>query len=144
MKKLFTLLVIALVGCGYNDYANNSTIAVGEIEAIEIAPDVEEIIEIGQGETVFRFEVKDDINRLSAWNVHTDETTVGAALLSVGLIAGEEQSMGFMVTTVNGITADFNANGTWWGFYVNGEFATSGVDSTHIEAGVTYAFVFTK
>ena len=97
-------------------------------------------IAIGQGETVFRFEVTDRENNVTAWDVNTNEATVGAALSAVGLIDGEET--GF-VTVVNGITADFNVDGSWWAFYVDGEMAMVGIYSTYVESGSIYAFVFT-
>ena len=100
--------------------------------------------QIGAGDTVFRFEVIDAEGVLTAWDVYTDEETVGAALLAVGLIAGDMTAFGLMVTTVNGVTADFDADGAFWAFYVDGDFAMAGVDATDIEPGVTYAFVYTR
>jgi len=99
--------------------------------------------EIGQGSTSFRFEVTNDEGALYVWNVSTDETTVGAALLGVGLIDGDDSEWGMMVTHVNGLRADFNEDDAWWAFYIDGEMAMAGVDATDIEEGVTYAFVFT-
>jgi len=106
-------------------------------------PIVVNAIDIGEGGNVFRFEVTDNENNVSAWNVSTDETTVGAALSAVGLIEGDVSAMGMLVTTVNGITADFIADGSWWTFYVDGGMAPVGVDATNVEAGRTYAFVYT-
>ena len=66
--------------------------------------------------------------------------TVGAALLSLGLIAGEDSDYGLYVKTVNGVTVDYDADGKYWAFYVDGEYAATGVDSTDITAGATYTF----
>jgi len=99
---------------------------------------------IGAGATVFLFEVTDDTGNVNSWNVHTDETTVGAALVDVGLIEGTESEFGLMVFYVNGIRADFDEDGAWWAFFIDGEMAMVGVDSTDIEEGVTYAFVYTE
>ena len=41
--------------------------------------------------------------------------------------------------TVNGITLDYDKDGKYWAFYVDGEYATSGVDSTPITDGASYA-----
>ena len=41
--------------------------------------------------------------------------------------------------TVNGITADYDTDGVYWAFYVNDEYATSGVDVTEITEGDSYA-----
>jgi len=96
---------------------------------------------IGRGDTVFRFEVTDDTETVTAWDVRTDETTVGAALSEVGLIKGEVHSeFGLFVTEVNGMKLEGN---TYWALYIDGEYATLGVDSINIESGVTYAYVHT-
>ena len=100
--------------------------------------------EIGEGGTAFAFEVTDDRGVVTRFKVSTDEKTVGAALLGVGLIQGEYSDYGLFVQTVNGLTADFNANKAYWAFYVNGGYAASGVDSTDIEPDTTYAFVYTR
>ena len=65
---------------------------------------------------------------------------VGAALLKLGVIAGEASEYGLYVKPVNGATADYDADGTYWGLYINGEYAMTGVDATTLEAGATYAF----
>ena len=95
--------------------------------------------EIGQGGTSFRFEVTDDKEAISVWNVSTNEKTVGAALLEVDLIDSDET-----VTYVDGIRADFNADKAYWAFYIDGEYAMTGVGSTDTEEGKIYAFVYTK
>ncbi|MCL2547501.1 MAG: DUF4430 domain-containing protein [Oscillospiraceae bacterium] len=95
--------------------------------------------QVGQGSTTFRLEVTDPSGEVSAWDVSTDAETVGAALLEVGLIDGDESEWGLFVTSVNGNSA---TDGYWWAFWINGEMAPMGVDSTYIEAGVTYAFVY--
>ena len=46
--------------------------------------------------------------------------------------------------TVNGITADYDTDGSYWAFYVNGEYASSGVDSTPVVDGDTYSFKVEK
>ena len=49
------------------------------------------------------------------------DATLLAALLEHGLIAGEETELGLMVKTVNGITADYNVDRSYWAFYINGD-----------------------
>ena len=44
------------------------------------------------------------------------------------------------VTTVNGITVDFDTDGVYWAFYINDEYAQSGVDATPIEEGANDSF----
>ena len=73
------------------------------------------------------------------FEIHTDKETVGEALQELNLIDGEEGEYGLFVKTVNGITADYDADGVYWAFYVNGEYAASGVDVTQITEGDSYA-----
>ena len=56
------------------------------------------------------------------------------------LIAGDESEYGLYVKMVNGITADYDADGVYWAFYINGEYAATGVDSTPITEGESYSF----
>ena len=97
-------------------------------------------VSMGEGETSFLFNVVDPEGKESHFEIHTDEKTVGAALLSLGLIAGEDSDYGLYVKTVNGVTVDYDADGKYWAFYVDGEYAATGVDSTDITAGATYTF----
>ncbi len=99
---------------------------------------------VGEGATVFTFTVTDKDGRDTVFNVKTDKTTVGEALLDLGLIEGDDGAYGLYVKKVNGITADYDTNGTYWAFYVNGEYAMTGVDSTNVEAGASYAFKVEK
>jgi hypothetical protein len=99
---------------------------------------------MGEGQTIFDFVVVDKEGKETAFEIHTDKTTVGDALLELGLIAGEEGAYGLYVKQVNGITADYDVDQTYWAFYVNGEYGMTGVDATNIEAGATYTFKVEK
>ena len=78
------------------------------------------------------------------FTVKTDAKTVGAALLENALIAGEEDTYGLYIKKVNGITADYDTDKAYWAFYVNGEYAMSGVDSTNIDESAVYSLVYSK
>ncbi len=108
------------------------------------ATEAEDIQELGSGETVFPLSVVDLNGIETAYAVYTNETTVGAALVALGVIDGTVGEYGLYVTTVNGITADWDADQTYWAFYIDGEYALTGVDSTEIVAGSTYSLVLTK
>lgn len=96
--------------------------------------------EVGEGSTSFAFQVTFADGSQQDYTVKTDSTVVGEALQDAGLIAGEESEYGLYVKTVAGQTLDYDADGMYWAFYVNGEYATSGVDTTNIDAGSTYEF----
>ena len=99
-----------------------------------------EATDIGEGQTAFTFIVTLEDGSSTYYNVHTDETTVGAALLGVGLIDGDESEYGLYVKTVDGVTKEYDTDGQYWSFYIDGEYAMSGVDSTDIVAGSSYEF----
>ncbi len=136
-KLLSILLCIALIaamalctaGCGSKD-APETTVSAGAAGATSV----------GEGQTAFLFTVVDADGKETAFDVHTDETTVGAALLALGLIDGDDSEYGLYVKTVNGLTVDYDKDGKYWAFYVDGEYAATGVDSTDIAAGSTYTF----
>ena len=103
-----------------------------------------QVIEKGEGQTSFSFEVTDLDGTTTKFLVKTDKTIVGDALTEAGLITGEPGDYGLYVKSVNGITADYDKDGTYWAFYTNGEYATKGVDQTEIDTTATYSFVKTK
>ena len=91
-------------------------------------------------EKTFSFTVVDVDGKESKFEITTDKKTVGEALLDEGLIAGEDSEYGLYVKTVNGITLDYDKDGKYWAFYVNGEYGMSGVDTTEIEDNAEYMF----
>lgn len=94
---------------------------------------------LGEGTTVLTVVVSAEDKEVT-FTVNTDKTTVGAALSEVGLIAGTDG----MYTVVNGMTADYNVDQTYWAFYENDAYAMTGMDDTAIVAGVTYKLVRSK
>ena len=103
-----------------------------------------EVTVLGEGSKSFEFSVVDMDGNETWFEIHTDEETVGAALLAVELIAGEEGQYGLYVKEVNGITADYDKDQTYWAFFVNDEYGTTGVDTTVIEEGTVYSFRVAK
>ena len=99
--------------------------------------------ELGEGSKTFTFKV-DAEGYAVTFTIHTNEETVGAALLTLNLIEGEDSQYGLYVKTVNGILADYDVDGTYWAFYENGEYAMTGVDTTSITVDHIYSFVRSK
>ena len=95
---------------------------------------------LGEGNTVFPFTVVDKDGNETKFEIHTDKTVVGEALMELGLVEGEDGDYGLFVKTVNGITADYDKDGVYWAFYINDEYAQTGVDVTEIKEGDSYAF----
>ncbi len=95
-------------------------------------------IEIGTGDNYFDFSVTDAEGTVYNFHVHTDKTIVGEALEELGLLEGTEGEFGLYVNRVNGIYAQYEETGTYWAFYVNGEYASAGIDMTEISEGSSY------
>ncbi len=92
------------------------------------------------GEKTFTLIVINEDGKESATQITTDKATVGEALMAQGILEGENGAYGLYVKTVNGITVDYDKDGKYWAFYVNGEYAQKGVDKTAIIDGETYTF----
>ena len=72
--------------------------------------------------------------------IKTDAATIGEALIEEGLIKGHTTDYGLYVDKVNGIALDWEKDGKYWAFYINGEYAQTGVDTTNVEDGAVYTF----
>lgn len=99
---------------------------------------------LGEGSKQFSLTVSDQDGNQTEFEIHTDQETVGAALQELELIDGEEGQYGLYVTTVNGITADYDKDGMYWAFYINKEYAQTGVDATEIQEGESYSLKLEK
>ena len=99
---------------------------------------------IGQGATAVTVEVTGADGKTVTFTVNTDEETLGAALLKLGVVAGDDSEYGLYVKTVNGETADYDTDGSYWAFYIDGEYASTGVDSTEINEDAVYTLQVEK
>ena len=99
--------------------------------------------EFGNGAKTVVVEVKAEEQTVS-FTIKTDKDTVGDALLEYDLIAGDDSQYGLYVKVVNGITADYDLDMSYWSFYINDEYAMTGVDGTEITEGAKYQLVYTK
>lgn len=131
------ITAIALFTSGCNDNTSQATSETATVA--ETAVQAESNV-LGEGDTQFTFTVTDVDGNETEFEINTDKTTVGEALIELGLIDGDEGEFGLYVKTVNGITVDYDTDGKYWAFYVGDEYAVSGVDSTEIVEGETYSF----
>jgi len=92
----------------------------------------------------FKVVVTDLEGKETTFEYTSSAASVGEALVAEGLIEGHETEYGLYIDTVNGITADWDADQTYWAFYINGEYATTGIDGTEIVADTTYGLTLTK
>lgn len=74
------------------------------------------------------------------FTIKTDKEMLGDALNEHSLLEGKDG----LYSKVNGITADWNVDMSYWGFYINGEYAMTGLDDTPIDETARYSLVYTK
>ena len=148
-KLSLVLIIVMMISlCSCNLFAQTTTTTFvaeeeGQVPEIWKNATYTKDIELGEGSKTFMFKV-DAEGYAITFTIHTDEETVGAALLALNIIAGEDSQYGLYVKTVNGILADYDVDQTYWSFYINGEYGMSGVDTTEITEGYTYSFVRSK
>lgn len=148
-KSLLLVLCIVLIAAmalfttGCSD-TQNDTNSENETVASQVSSVSDDITVMGEGEKQFYFNVVDIDSNETKFDIRTNKETVGDALLELELIAGDDGDYGLYVKTVNGITADYDTNQTYWAFYVDGEYASAGVDTTEITDGMTYSFKVEK
>jgi len=111
-----------------------------EPKEISSLSDAAASVELGEGEKELCVEVVDADGSKTSFAVHTNDATVGKALMNVGLIDGEQGPYGLYVKTVNGITYDYDKDNMYWAFYIDGEYATKGVDDTETDEKCIYSF----
>ncbi len=130
---LLIICLFSLVAC------NNSVDTTGLWENATYLQDTE----FGEGAKTVKVEVKVE-EQLITFTIKTDKKTVGEALLENDLIAGDDGAYGLYVKKVNGITADYDVDQSYWAFYINGEMAMTGVDMTDIDESATYRLEYSK
>ena len=140
MKKILALmlaLVLALSLCACGAPAADGAVDEG-------APVVTDGATLGEGATTFALVIKQlDGSSISA-TINTDAETVGEALEALGILKGEEGPYGIYIKEVNGVSAIYEEDGTYWGFYIDGEYAMTGADVTPVTAGAEYTFAVEK
>lgn len=148
---LFLLAMLLTGGCSFADGKSSVTItpisaggttveAEVSVSGNAVAKASDSVSDNAISLRTFPFSVVDAEGNRTDFTIETDKETVGEALVAEGLIEGEEGIYGLYVKTVNGITADYDTDGTYWAFYINDEYASSGVDQTPITDGESYTF----
>lgn len=90
-------------------------------------------------------DVVDDRQQKTTYRLETDAEYLQQAMEEAeGLtFSGTEGIYGMMVDTVNGVRADYDTDGAYWGFYVNGEYCNYGIDAQPIRDGDVFSIEYT-
>lgn len=98
-----------------------------------------------QGAKTVTIEVVDDQGESKSFEVHTDAEYLKQAMEEAeGLtFEGTESEYGMMVQTVNGVTADYDADGAYWAFFLEDNYCEYGIDSQPVNDGEHYRIAYT-
>lgn len=146
-KKLLSLIVcivlvaaiaLMLSGCKDNNKTDDTSSGITNTDPLQ------KTVFLGEGETKFDFTVIHKDGSTKSFEISTDKETVGEALAELGIVEGDESEYGLFVTAVDGEKLEYDSDGMWWEFDIDGEMAMSGVDQTPIEHGKEYSFKAAK
>lgn len=99
--------------------------------------------ELGTGSKTVKLEVKAEEKSVT-FTIKTDKEILGEALVDNKIISGEKGAYGLYVKVVNGITADYDKDQSYWAITKNGESVMTGVDGIQILDGEHYELVYTR
>ena len=139
---LMAVTALGMVSCGKKDAQESVSQAVDSL-VDEVSQAVDSVIDDAKEVTV-TIEVTDDKGEVTTTQYTTKETTLRGVLEENNMIEGTESEYGLMITTVNGVVADYDKDGAYWALYKNGEYMMVGADAEILEDGATYGLVYTK
>lgn len=74
---------------------------------------------------------------------HTDEEFLGPVLLTEKIAEGVEGPYGLEIHSVDGETASWEENQSYWALFIGEEYAMTGADTTPINDGDAFKLVYT-
>ena len=90
------------------------------------------------GPKAFTLEIVHKDGQTKTLEVTASEEFLGEYLIKEGIIEGAEGPYGMYIAKVEGEKAVYEEDNAYWAFYVDGEYASLGVDQTPIENGKVY------
>lgn len=138
-KKISTLPLGTFAPPTVDEAPATKTPSTTEVATDEAAPEVR-----GTGAVSFCLTVTDLDGTQKEFVVKTDKKNVADALVEVGLVSGENSEYGLYIKVVNGITADYSVDGSYWSLLVNGEMSMVGASSVSVAEGLRVELKKTK
>ena len=102
-----------------------------------------------EGSKTYTLEVVDDTGSTASYSGRTDAESLSGImdeLVAEGNFTydGSDSEYGLFISTVNGITADYDNDGAYWSIMVNGEYDQYGADSQPVSDGDDFELVYEK
>ncbi len=98
-----------------------------------------------QGAKAVTIEVTDNEGKTTTYETRTDAEYLSQVFDEIDdlTVEGTEGDYGLYIDTVNGLTADYAADGAYWSIYVNGEYGNYSADKQPVTDGDVYGLVYT-
>ena len=99
---------------------------------------------IKEGSKAITVLVVDNEGATTTYNHKTDAFFLMQALGEIeGLsVEGEDSAYGLYIKSINGLQAVYEVDNAYWSIYVNGEYATNGVDTQPVNDGDTFTLQY--
>lgn len=155
MKRFITLLLcllllmssFAFTACDNNKETPKATSAISnETQSGKADLDEGNITqdkELGNGSTTIKVSIEKDMKDIEL-TIHTDKENLYDALNEFDVAQGEESQYGIFLTSVNGITANYETDQSYWSIFDNGALATTSIDKITIKENGVYNLVYMK
>lgn len=95
------------------------------------------------GSKTVTIEVINSSQETASYQVQTDAQYLQQVMDEAQGFSYETDS-GNMVVSINGETADYNADQAYWAFYLNGEYCNFGIDQQPVADGDIFTIEYTK
>ncbi len=141
---LIAVMALVATGCSDNKNDHASLSSQEEISSLVSSESDTSLPTVGEGKKSFSLTITDQAGKKTVLIVKTDKKTVGEALIDNKLIEGEQGEYGLYIKKVMGIKADYDTDKTYWSFYIDGQYALTGVDSTKIDEKSKYELKIEK
>lgn len=154
MKRTKTLLAallcaLTLTGCqnGASDgsSAQNASVtstAASGVDALWENAVYKEDASVGEGAHNVKIEVKIGSKSITL-DVKSDKDNLADILTENNLVEGETSAYGLYIKKVNGVSADYDTDGAYWGVCKDGTPTPTGVSSITVADGEHYELVYT-
>lgn len=109
-------------------------------ETVEVTNEIgeTEIVTVGAKEVTLT--VIDDKGGAKEYEIKTDALYLNEAMEEAGIVYEAE---GTYVNTINGITADYDKDQSYWSFEVNGEYCNYGIFEQPVKDGDSFTIAYT-
>lgn len=138
------LCAFALTGCGEHTAGGNSapSASAGGIEALWENAVYKEDTTVGEGAHSVKIEVKIG-ERSVTLDVKSDKDNLADILIESNIAEGDVSAYGLFIKKVNGISADYDTDGAYWGVCRDGTPTPTGASDITVKDGERYELVYT-